>query len=63
MLGFVPYPNLRADMPQVEVHIIATGDKVGGIGEPGTPPIVPAVTNALFAATGKRIRHLPITAS
>jgi isoquinoline 1-oxidoreductase beta subunit len=62
--NFTDYPVLRiTDMPQVEVHIIATGDKVGGIGEPGTPPIVPAVTNALFAATGKRIRHLPITAS
>lgn len=62
--NFVDYPVLRiTDMPQVEVHLIAAGDKVGGIGEPGTPPIVPAVTNALFAATGKRIRHLPLTAS
>jgi isoquinoline 1-oxidoreductase beta subunit len=61
--NFVDYPMLRiTDMPQVEVHLIAAGDKVGGIGEPGTPPIVPAVTNALFAATGKRIRHLPLTA-
>ena len=62
--NFTDYPVLKiTDMPQVEVHIIASGNKVGGIGEPGTPPIVPAVTNALFAATGKRIRHLPITVS
>jgi isoquinoline 1-oxidoreductase beta subunit len=60
--NFADYPLLTmTDMPQIEVHIVASGGKIGGIGEPGTPPIAPAVTNALFAATQKRIRHLPIT--
>lgn len=60
--NFADYPLLTmAEMPNVEVHIVASGGKIGGIGEPGTPPIAPAVTNALFAATQKRIRHLPLT--
>lgn len=55
------YPILRMDeMPAVETHIIAEGDPVGGIGEAGTPTIAPAVCNAVFALTGKRIRKLPI---
>jgi len=59
--NFNDYPVLRmSEMPKVEVHIVASKDKPGGIGEPGTPPIAPAVTNAIFAATGKRIRTLPI---
>jgi isoquinoline 1-oxidoreductase beta subunit len=48
------------DMPQVEVHIVASEAAPTGVGEPGVPPIAPAVANALFAATGKRIRKLPI---
>jgi isoquinoline 1-oxidoreductase subunit beta len=59
--NFHQYQVLRMnEMPKVEVHILASNEKPGGIGEPGTPPIAPAVTNAIFAATGKRIRTLPI---
>jgi isoquinoline 1-oxidoreductase beta subunit len=50
------------EAPAIEVYVIPSGDASGGTGEPGTPPIGPAVANAIFAATGKRIRHLPITA-
>ncbi|GAC1459831.1 MAG: hypothetical protein PVSMB10_17430 [Pseudarthrobacter sp.] len=48
-------------MPQVEVHIIESGEPPGGVGEPGVPPIAPAVANALFAACGARVRSLPMT--
>ena len=59
--NFHDYPIVRMDeMPRVDVHIVAHGDPPGGIGEPGTPPIAPAVCNALFALTGKRVRRLPI---
>ncbi len=59
--NFHDYPVLRMDeMPRVEVHIVESGEKSGGVGEPGTPPIAPAVANALFAATGKRLRQLPL---
>ena len=55
------YPVLTLDrMPEVDVHLIASGAAVGGIGEPGLPPVAPAVTNALFALTGRRIRRLPV---
>ena len=47
--------------PAVEVRILENGDKVRGIGEPGTPPAAPALANAIFAATGKRIRELPLS--
>ena len=58
--NFNDYPVLRMnEMPKVEVHIVQSSEKPGGIGEPGTPPIAPAVANAIFAATGKRLRHLP----
>jgi isoquinoline 1-oxidoreductase beta subunit len=50
-----------SDAPVVDVHILATGDKMGGIGETGVPPTFAAVLNALFAATGKRIRSLPLS--
>jgi isoquinoline 1-oxidoreductase beta subunit len=59
--NFHDYQMLRlAEMPVVEVHIVPSTDAQGGVGEPGTPPIAPAVCNAIFAATGKRIRKLPI---
>ena len=47
-------------MPEVEVHIVRNREAPGGVGEPGVPPIAPAVANALFALTGERIRKLPI---
>ena len=50
------------DMPVVETHIVPSAEKPTGVGEPGTPPVVPAVSNALFSATGKRLRKLPFTA-
>ena len=59
--NFTDYQMLRmAEMPEVEVHILPSTDSQGGIGEPGTPPIAPAVCNAIYALTGKRIRKLPI---
>jgi isoquinoline 1-oxidoreductase beta subunit len=59
--NFYDYKMLRMnEMPKVEVHIVPSTEKHGGVGEPGTPPIAPAVVNAIFAATGKRIRSLPI---
>jgi isoquinoline 1-oxidoreductase beta subunit len=62
--NFNDYPVLRMDeMPVVEVHIVPSATAPSGIGEPGVPPIAPAVTNAIFAATGKRIRRLPIDAA
>lgn len=59
--NFHDYKVMRiSDMPKVEVHIVPSTEKMGGVGEPGLPPVAPAVTNAIFAATGKRIRSLPI---
>jgi isoquinoline 1-oxidoreductase beta subunit len=59
--NFNDYPMLRMkEMPAVEVYIVPSTEKQGGIGEPGTPPIAPAVCNAIFAATGKPVRRLPI---
>jgi isoquinoline 1-oxidoreductase subunit beta len=58
--NFHDYPVLRLnEMPEVEVHIVTSSEKAGGIGEPGVPPIAPAVANAIFAATGNRLRRLP----
>ncbi len=58
--NFHDYPVLRlSQMPLVEVHIVPSSEKSGGAGEPGTPPIAPAVGNALFALTGRRLRRLP----
>ncbi len=62
--NFHQYPMLRMnEMPKVEVHIVKSSEAPGGVGEPGTPPIAPAVVNALFALTGQRVRTLPIAAA
>jgi len=59
--NFHDYPMMRiAEAPKVETIIVDSGQAPGGLGEPGVPPVAPAVTNALFALTGKRIRTLPI---
>jgi isoquinoline 1-oxidoreductase beta subunit len=63
--NFGDYPVLRiGECPQIEVEIVDSGwEHLGGVGEPGTPPIAPAVANAVFAATGKPVRRLPIRAA
>ena len=53
-------PLHMSEMPRVETHIVSSTAAPGGIGEPGLPPIAPAVANALFALTGKRLRSLPL---
>ena len=59
--NFHDFDVLRIDeMPDVDVHIVQSSKFPGGVGEPGLPPIAPAVCNAVFAATGKRVRKLPI---
>jgi isoquinoline 1-oxidoreductase beta subunit len=60
--NFPDYDAVRlADAPAMTVHLVDTGSSsIGGVGEPGTPPIAPAVANAVFAATGKRLRSLPL---
>ncbi len=59
--NFDQYPVLRMnEAPKVEVHIVPSKEAPGGVGEPGLPPLAPAVVNAVFAATGKRLRTLPI---
>ena len=59
--NFNDYKMVRMnEMPVVEVHIIESTEKMGGVGEPGVPPVAPAVMNALFTLTGKRVRNLPL---
>jgi isoquinoline 1-oxidoreductase beta subunit len=58
--NFNDYPLLRlADAPHVDVHFLESAAAMGGLGEPGVPPTAPALANAIFAATGARIRQLP----
>lgn len=58
--NFHQYQLMRfSEMPPIEIHIVDSGATPGGVGEPGLPPVAPALTNAIFAATGKRIRKLP----
>ena len=59
--NFHDYPVLRInEMPKIDVHIVPSTDKPTGVGEPGVPVIAPAVANALAAATGQRLRKLPL---
>lgn len=59
--NFDSYRMLRIDeAPAIEVHIVKNGEAPGGMGEPGTSAIVPAVANAIFAVTGKRLRRMPV---
>lgn len=59
--NFHDYEMLRMDeAPAIEVVLVPSGDAPGGVGEPGTPPIAPAVANAIHALTGERVRRLPI---
>jgi isoquinoline 1-oxidoreductase subunit beta len=62
--NFDDYRMLRIDeAPLIEVHLVKSTELPGGIGEPGTSAVIPAVTNAIFAATGKRIRKLPVNSA
>jgi isoquinoline 1-oxidoreductase subunit beta len=59
--NFHDYAIMRiADMPKIEVHIVRSSADPTGVGEPGVPPLAPALANAIFAATAKRIRKLPL---
>jgi CO/xanthine dehydrogenase Mo-binding subunit len=59
--NFADYPLLQIDeMPQVDVHLVSRDRRPTGVGEMGVPPTAPAVLNAIYAATGKRVRHLPV---
>lgn len=60
--NFGDYPIMRlSETPEVTVHLIPSAEAPGGVGEPGTPPIAPAVANAVYALTKKRIRSLPLS--
>jgi isoquinoline 1-oxidoreductase subunit beta len=60
--NFGDYDILRmSETPEIEVHIVTSKDALGGVGEPGVPPAAPAVANAVFSATGARLRTLPMT--
>jgi isoquinoline 1-oxidoreductase beta subunit len=61
--NFHDYPLLTmAEAPVVDVVLVPSGDAPGGVGEPATPPVAPAVANAIFAVTGQRVRRLPVGA-
>jgi isoquinoline 1-oxidoreductase subunit beta len=59
--NFEDYGILRmSEVPEIEVHIVKSGGSMGGIGEPGVPPLAPAVANGFFNATGVRVRRIPL---
>jgi isoquinoline 1-oxidoreductase beta subunit len=59
--NFDDYRMLRInEAPLIDVHLVKSAEPPGGVGEPGTSAVIPAVANAIFAATGKRVRKLPI---
>jgi isoquinoline 1-oxidoreductase beta subunit len=60
--NFHDYPILRIDeAPRIDVGIVEIGSPLGGVGEPGVPPLAPALMNALHAALGRRIRSMPLS--
>jgi isoquinoline 1-oxidoreductase beta subunit len=60
--NFPDYQMVRlANAPHVNVEFVENGGPIGGLGEPGVPPVAPAVANALFVLTGQRLRSLPLT--
>ena len=60
--NFTDFHTLRmSEAPNIEVHFLDSGAKIGGLGEPSLPLAAPSVTNAIFDATGVRIRRLPLT--
>jgi isoquinoline 1-oxidoreductase beta subunit len=60
--NFPDYQMVRmATSPEIDVHIVESGESLGGLGEPATPPIAAAVTNAIYILTGQRVRELPIS--
>jgi CO/xanthine dehydrogenase Mo-binding subunit len=62
--NFLDYKPLRiSEMPQIDVHIVASDAPPTGVGEPGVPPLAPALANAIAAATGQRLRKLPLRLS
>jgi isoquinoline 1-oxidoreductase subunit beta len=60
--NFDDYKIIRmSEIPEIEIHLVKSTEKIGGIGEPGVPPTAPAIANAVFNATGARIRRIPMT--